>query len=84
MNWNKVTKTVDSTGAATYAETTGTFMSAAIDAVLSPLKVFSSTGDVFVSESAQGMAALAYGIGGIVVGDRFGDKIPFIGEHRYK
>lgn len=45
-------------------------------------KSFSEEGNTYYSEKAMGQAVLAALVGGVVVGDRFGDKIPFVGGRR--
>lgn len=74
----KITKATD--GTLTEVETT--LVDDLVSAVVSPFKVLESEPTEFVSPRVAGMAALGYGIGGIVVGDQFGDSIPFLGGRR--
>jgi hypothetical protein len=53
-----------------------------VSAVVAPLKVFETEPTEFVSPRVAGMAALGFGIGGIMVGDKFGDSISFLGGRR--
>jgi hypothetical protein len=74
----KITKANDGT----LAEVETTFIDDAISAVLSPLKITEAAPTEFYAPRVAAMAALGYGIGGVVVGDKFGDSIPLLGGRR--
>lgn len=49
-----------------------------MDALLAPIRAFSSEEDTFYSSRVVGMASLGYGIGGLIAGHKFGHKIPLL------
>lgn len=50
-------------------------------AVVAPFKIFEKDAED-VSARAAAIAAIGYFVGGVMVGDRFGDSIPLIGQGR--
>jgi hypothetical protein len=75
---SKITKATD--GTLTEVETT--FVDDALNAVLSPFKITEVAPTEFYSPRVAAMAAFGFGIGGVVVGDKFGDSIPLLGGRR--
>lgn len=71
----KVTMAAD--GTATQTETT--IIEDVVDAALAPVKLLSSSDNVYYSGRTLGLASIGYGLGGYAVGARFPSVIPLIG-----
>lgn len=78
----KITKTSDGAGGFTYTEVETTLVDDMVAAVVSPFKVLETEPTEFHSPRVAAYAALGYGIGGVMVGDRWGDSIPLLGGNR--
>jgi hypothetical protein len=74
----KITKANDGT----LVEVEITFIDDVISVVLFPLKIIEVAPIEFYALCVVAMVALGYGIGGVVVGDKFGDFIPLLGGRR--
>lgn len=61
-------------------EETG-LMTDIVDAAMLPLGVFSQE-EKYVSQKVAGAATIGFAAAGFVLGDRFGDKVPLIGQGR--
>lgn len=79
----KVIKTVNAEGVASYTEEDTTLVGDLLSGVTSVFSVFTAgEPTTFVSEKTCGMTALAAVVGGIFVGDKYGDSIPLLGGRR--
>lgn len=79
----KIIKTVSPEGDATYTEESTTLIGDVVSGVTSVFSVFSAAEPTtFVSEKTCGMAVIASMVGGLFIGDKYGDRIPLIGGRR--
>lgn len=76
---SKITVAADATGV-TKEDTN--ILTDVLNGATSVIKAFGEESAVFYNEQSVGRAVLAATIGGIVLGDRLGDKIPFLGGNR--
>jgi hypothetical protein len=75
----KITKGTDGT----FTEVETTLVDDLMSALASPLKVLEGEPTEFVSPRVAAFAAIGYGLGGVMVGDRWGDSIPVLGGKRF-
>lgn len=62
-------------------ENKSTLVQDLVDGLTAPLGI-TKTQEETISARAGALAAIGYFIGGVVVGDRWGDRIPLIGGRR--
>lgn len=74
-----MSKVTEKDGQLTVVETS--MVDTAVDVVTAPLKVASKE-KTYYSNSTLGWASIAFLAAGVFIGDRFGDKIPLLGQRR--
>lgn len=81
-----VKRTIAEDGSSTLALSDTNLINAVFHMALTPLKAFSSAPtsgtEEFYSERAVGWGIIGAFAGGIFVGDKFGQSIPVLGQHR--
>jgi predicted alpha/beta hydrolase family esterase len=78
----EVKKVIAADGSVTYTGTETTFVDDATSAILAPVSLFSASNDEFVSKKTAGMASIAWGAAGVVVGERWGQSRAEQGKSR--
>lgn len=74
----RIKKTVDTAGVATYTEEETSIGTDFIDGLMGPFGFFAKEEDTFYSRRTLAIATLGYGLTGIVVGNKVGDRIPIL------
>jgi hypothetical protein len=80
MSEIKITRAEVVPGTPTYTEAVRTTMETVTDVVMAPFGILDTAKTEYYSKKTLAYAATGYGIGGLVIGQKFGNKVPLLNQ----